>query len=214
MAPRGGGRQVGKCPPKGCAFCAPKTTFFGPERPRNPVKMAKPTQTFPTPHVRLNCRSTKSLIALELHNVSEKNGPKWRQKAQKCAQCAPTPRKPSTGRILGYVAQNPIPRAPSPPATPRFFMVSKPQNRPTRRRDPRTSGHLVEPEGSPVCARWGPTVGLPGSPGAKEKIFFSKVVPRPLEILKQVFLARGDAFWPHAKSQNALKRGRFGTKNG
>ena len=65
-------------------------------------------------------------------------------------------------------------------------MVSKPQNRPTRRLDPRTSGHLVQPEGRPAHAQWGPTVGPPGSPGRK-KSFFSKVVPRPLGMLKQVF---------------------------
>ena len=68
--------------------------------------------------------------------------------------------KPRTGRILGYVAQNPIPRAPTPPATPPFFVVSKPQNRPTRRLDPRTIGHLVETENSSARARLGPTVGL------------------------------------------------------
>ena len=68
-------------------------------------------------------------------------------------------------------------------------MVSKPQNRPTRRLDPRISGHLVQPEGSPASARRGPTVGPPGSKttGAK-KIIFSKVVPRPPGMLKQAFL--------------------------
>ena len=68
-------------------------------------------------------------------------------------------------------------------------MVSKPQNRPTRHVDPRTSGHLVQPEGRPAHAQWGPTVGPPGSPGRKKKIF-SKVVPRPLGMLKQVFSGR------------------------
>ena len=75
--------------------------------------------------------------------------------------------KARTGRILAYVAQNRILR---------------------RRLDPRTSGHLVEPEGSPARARWGPTVGAPGSPGRK-KIIFSKIVPGPLGMLKQVFSA-------------------------
>ena len=67
-------------------------------------------------------------------------------------------------------------------------MVSKPQNRPTRRLDPRTSGHLLQPEGRLAHAQWGPTVGPPGSPGRK-KSFFSKVAPRPLGMLKQVLLA-------------------------
>ena len=68
-------------------------------------------------------------------------------------------------------------------------MVSKPQNRPTRQVDPRTSGHLVQPEGRPAHTQWGPMVGPPGSPGQKKKIF-SKVVPRPLGMLKQVLLGR------------------------
>ena len=67
-------------------------------------------------------------------------------------------------------------------------MVSKPQIRPTRRLGPCTSAHLVEPEGSSARAQWGPTVGPPRSPGRK-KIIFSKVVPTPLGMLKQVLLA-------------------------
>ena len=68
-------------------------------------------------------------------------------------------------------------------------MVSKPRNCPTRHVDPRTSGHLVQPEGRPAYAQWGPKVGPPGSPGRK-KMIFSKLVPRPLGMLKQVFLGR------------------------
>ena len=41
-----------------------------------------------------------------------------------------------------------------------LFMVSNPQNRPTRHVDPRTSGHLVQPEGSTARAQLGPTVGF------------------------------------------------------
>ena len=69
-------------------------------------------------------------------------------------------------------------------------MVSKPQKRPTRHVDPRTSGQLVQPEGRPAHAQWGPTVGPPRVPGAK-KMILSKVVPRPLGMLgKQVVLGR------------------------
>ena len=68
-------------------------------------------------------------------------------------------------------------------------MVSKPQNRPKRHVDPRTSGHVVQPEGRLAHAQWGPTVVPPGSPGAK-KMIFSKLVPRPLGMIKQVFCGR------------------------
>ena len=55
--------------------------------------------------------------------------------------------------------------------------------------DPRTRGNLVEQEGSTARAQLGPTVGPPWSLGRKKMIFF-KVVPRPLAMLKQVFLGR------------------------
>ena len=50
--------------------------------------------------------------------------------------------------------------------------------------DPATGGHLVEPEGSPACANGG-SVRVRGA----EKMFYSKVVTRPLGMVKQVVLA-------------------------
>ena len=58
--------------------------------------------------------------ALQLHDMSEKR-PKKVPKSPKNGAICTNPPKPSTDRILGYVAQNPIPRAPSPPATPHFL---------------------------------------------------------------------------------------------
>ena len=49
------------------------------------------------------------------------------------------------------------------------------------------------------------------------KTHFSKSDPRPFGMLKQVVLAHFEPVvtrFAHAKSQNALKMGRFGTKNG
>ena len=54
---------------------------------------------------------------------------------------------------------------------PPLFMASKPQTRPTRHVDLRTSGQLVQPEGRPAHTQWGPTVGQPGSPGRKNSFF-------------------------------------------
>ena len=68
-------------------------------------------------------------------------------------------------------------------------MVSTPRNGPTRRVDLRTSGHLVQSEGSPARARRGPTVGPPGSPGRK-KSFFPKLFPDNLGCSNKCFLAR------------------------
>ena len=46
----------------------------------------------------------------------------------------------------------------------------------------------MEAEGSPGRGQWGPTVGPPGFAG-REKNIFSKDVPPPRGLLKQVFLA-------------------------
>ena len=74
-----------------------------------------------TLHVRLDFTVPKSPLVPFNSTICPRNGPKRCQKAPKSAQYAPTPPKPFTDRILGYVAQNPIPRASSPPATPHFL---------------------------------------------------------------------------------------------
>ena len=111
-----------------------------------------------------------------------KNGPD-------CAQLVSNSPKTENGSYLGLRGSNLKSKGTYSTRNPPLFVVSKPQIPPTRRLDPCTSGHLVEPEGSAARARWGPTVGPPGSPGA-ENINFPKVIPRPLGMLKQVFLAR------------------------
>ena len=147
--------------------------------------------------------------------MSEKRPKKAPKSPKNCAMCTSTS-KPRTGRILGYVAQKRIPRAPSPPATPHFLWFPSLQNCPTRHLDPRTSGHLVRPEGRPAHAQWGPTVGPPRSPGRK-KNNFSKVVPRPLWMLKQVFLGRFEPvvarFGPW-KIPKCLENGPFWARGG
>ena len=125
-------------------------------------------------------------------------------------QTAPKPRR---GHILGYVAQIRIPKAFSPPATPHpLFAVSKPENRPTRHLDLCT---LVEPEGCPDPA-WSSQWWFYQGRRAKNKTF-SKSVPRPFGMLKQVFWPILSP-WRHVltlgKSQNASKMGCLGTKNG
>ena len=91
-------------------------------------------------------------------------------------------------------------------------MVSKSQNRPTRRLEPCTIGHLVDLEGSLGCTWWDP----PGSLGPN-KMIFSKVIPRPsrpLGMLKQVFLAHFEPVvtrFDRRKSPNDWEMGCFRT---
>ena len=69
-------------------------------------------------------------------------------------------------------------------------------NGPRRRVDPRTSCHLVQSEGSLARARLGPTVGPPWSMERKKKFFF-QADPRPLGMLKQVFVGRFEPVVAH-----------------
>ena len=120
VAPRGGGAKSGGALPKVSILC-PKTAFFGPKRPRNPVTTAKRRQTVPTLHVRHHCLVNKSPLLPSSSPICPRNGPKMAKNGLNVRYLCPTQPKPRTGRILGYVAQNQVPRAPIPPATPHFL---------------------------------------------------------------------------------------------
>ena len=165
--------------------------------------------------MRLDFLVTKGPLVPSNSTVCPRNSPKRRQKAPKSAQCAPAPRNQERGVSwatwlkVGFRKHLVHPQPP-------LFMVSKPQNRPTRHVDPRTSGHLVQPEGRLAHAQWGPTVGPPGSPGRK-KSFFPKLFLDHLGCSNKCFWDVLSPWWRvlgHGKSQNALKMGRFGTNNG
>ena len=99
----------------------PKTAIFRRKEPPNPGKTPERRETVGILHVRLDFAVSENPLVPFNPTICPRNGPKRRQKSPKiCAMCTNAP-KPSTGRILGYVAQNPIPRAPSPPATPHFL---------------------------------------------------------------------------------------------
>ena len=74
-----------------------------------------------TPHVRLDCSVTKSPLLPSDSTICPRNGPKRAKNGLNVRCLCQTSPKPRTGRILGYVARNRIPRAPSPPATPHFL---------------------------------------------------------------------------------------------
>ena len=69
---------------------------------------------------------------------------------------------------------------------PPLFVVSTPQNRPNERLDTRTSGHLVQPEGSPARARRGQRWVHEGPRGEK-KSFFPKLFPDHLGCSNKCF---------------------------
>ena len=161
MAPRGGGAKSGGALPKLRILCH-KTAFFGPKQPRNPVKTAKRRQTVRTPHLRLDCPVTKSPVLLSSSTICPRNGPKMAKNGLNVRHLCQTGPKPRTGRILGYVAQIPIPRAPSHRSLP-LFVVSKSQNRPTSHLDPRTSGPLTPIRDRGSIGAYGDLWGLMGT---------------------------------------------------
>ena len=116
------------------------------------------------------------------------NGPKRRQKAPKTALCAPTPRNQERAVSWATWLKNEFRGHLVHPQPPTFygFHASKSPNETRRPPYQRSLGAA----GGPASPR---TVGANGGstrvPGAK-KIIFSKVVPRPLGMLKQVFLGR------------------------
>ena len=160
MAPLRGGAKSGGALPNLRILC-PQTAFFGPKRPRNPVITAKLRQTVPTLHVRLDFTVSKSPLVPFNSTICPRNGPKRRQNLRNVHQHPET----KHGPYLGLCGSKSDSEGTYSTRKPPLFVVSKPENRPTRGLDPRTSGHLVEPEGSPARARRGPTVGPLGSPG-------------------------------------------------
>ena len=171
-----------------CAFCAPKQPFLAQKKPRNSVKTGKGRQTVPTLHVRLDFTVTKSSLSPPNSTICPRNGPKRHQKAPKSAQCAPTPRNQELAvswaawlktEFRGHLVH------PEPPTFCGFQASELPNELPR----PPYQWSLGGAGGQPGSRTVGANGGSTRVPGAK-KIIFSKVVPRPLGMLKHVFVAR------------------------
>ena len=187
MAPRGGGANSGGALPKLRILC-PKIAVFGPKQPRNPVETAKRRRTIATLHVRLDFTVTKSSLLPPNSTICPRNGPKRRQKAPKTAQCAPAPRNQERAVSWATWLKNEFRGHLVHPQPPTFYGFQASASPNETRRPPYQWS--LGAAGGPASPR---TVGANGGstrvPGAK-KMIFSKVVPRPLGMLKQVFLGR------------------------
>ena len=93
-----------------------KTAIFGPKQPRNTFKTAKRRETVGTLYVRLDFSVSTSSLRPSNSMIHPGNGPKRPPEAPNADS-----HKPRTRHIFGYMAQNAIPRAPTPPATPHFL---------------------------------------------------------------------------------------------
>ena len=212
MAPRCGGAKSGGALRK----LRPKIAVFGPKQPRNPVKLDKRRETVATLHVRLNCLLTNSSFLPSGSTICPRNGPKTAKNGLNVRYLCQTGPKPRTGRILVYEAQNRIPGELIPPATPPFLSFRSLR---IAQRDAYTP--------VPVVTWWSPTTAQPAhregqrwvhrGPLGRKKRFFSKLFLDHLGWSIKYFEAVWSPWWRvmgHGKSQNALKMGRFKTKNG
>ena len=159
-------RQLGRCPPKSAQFWA-KNSHFSPKTALVRVQNSQTKANSCSIHVRPDFLVTKGPLVPSNSTICPRNGPKRRQKAPKTAQCAPAPRNQERAVSWATWLKNEF-RGHLVRPQPRHFLFSKPQNRPTIHVDPRTRGHLVQPEGRPAHPQWGPKVGPPGSPGRKK----------------------------------------------
>ena len=141
-----------------------------------------------TLHVRLDFTVSQSPLVPFNSTICLRSRPKRRHKAPKSAQCVPTPRNQAWAvswakwvkiRFRGHLVH-------PQPSTFCGFQASTSPNETPR---PPYQWSLGEAGGQPGPRTVGANGGSTGVPGAK-KIIFSKVVSRPLGMLRQVFLAR------------------------
>ena len=129
---------------------------------------------------------TKKPLVPSNSTIFPTNGPKRRQKAPKSAQCAPAPRNQERAASWATWLKNEFRGHLVHPQSPTFYGFH-PSESPNETRRPPYQWSLGA-AGGPASPR---TVGANGGstrvPRAK-KNHFSKVVPRPLGMLKQVFL--------------------------
>ena len=147
--------------------------------------------------------------------ICPRNGPKRRQKAPKTAQCAPAPR--NQARTVSWATWLKIQFRghlvhPQPPT----FCGFHPSESPSETCRPPYQWSLGAARGPASPRTVGGNGGSTRVPRAK-KMIFSKIVPRPLGMLKQVFLGHFEPvvarFGPW-KISKCLGNGPFGTNNG
>ena len=100
---------------KNCSS-GPKAAIFGVKQPWKTFGMAKRKKTVGTLHVQLHLLVSTSLLRPSNSMICPRKGQRRPPQASNADS-----HKPRTGHIFRYMAQNVIPRAPSPPATSHFF---------------------------------------------------------------------------------------------
>ena len=141
-------------------------------------------------HVRLDFPVSTSSLRPSNSMICPGNSPKRPPRAPNADS-----HKPRIGHIFGYMAQNAIQRAPTPPATPHFCGFQ-----PSKLPKPTPRPQYLGPLGCGKLQAQAKTCGCPnGSTRSSrgKKMTFLKNAPRPYETLKQVFLDRFELVVAH-----------------
>ena len=131
---------------------------------------------------------TKGPSAPSNSTIRPRNGPKRRQKAPKFAPCAPAPQNQERAASWATWLKNEFRGHLVHPQPPTFygFQASESPNETRRPLYQWSLGAAGGPASQHTVGANGGSTRVPRS----KKIIFSKVVPRPLGMLKQAFLAR------------------------
>ena len=176
-----------RCCPKFAQFWAKKSHFS----PKTALVRVQNSQTKANRcyiHVRLDFLVTKGPLVPSNSTICPRNGPKRRQKAPKTAQWAPAPRNQERAVSWATWLKNEFRGHLVNLQPPTFggFKASESPNEPPR---PPYQWSLGAAGGPANPRTLGANGGSTRVPRAK-KMIFSKVVPRRLGMLKQVFLGR------------------------
>ena len=168
----GAARQVGRCPPKSAHFL-PQNRLFWPKTAPKPSHNGQTKANASHIHVRPHCPVNKSPFLPPSSTICPRNSPKMAQTGLNVRCLCQTTPKPRTARILGYVAQNQILRAPIPPATPHFLWFPSLK---IAQRDPYTLVPVVTScswRAAQPAHSWGQRWVHRGPPGEKNDFFQS-----------------------------------------
>ena len=111
--------QVADLSFKSCSL-EPKTAIFGPKKPWNTFKTARRGKRWVHSTCGLTSPCQRALCGPLTPPYVPETAQKDPHKPQILCGLVGNSHKPRTGHIFGYMAQNAIPRAPTPPATPHF----------------------------------------------------------------------------------------------
>ena len=170
-----------------CAVLGQKQPFFAQNSPRTRPKSPNEGIRWLHSTCGLTSNCQRALWCPSTPLYVRVTAQKRRQKAPKSAQCAPTPRNQERAVSWATWLKNEFRGHLVHPQPPTFcgFQAAK---SPTEKPRPPNQWSLGGAGGQPGPRTAGANGGSTRVPGAK-KIIFSKDVPRPLGMLKQVFLA-------------------------